>query len=159
MIYYEKRKNELKVYLKDFVLSICKPFLIAFFVSLAMSIYILIFAYIYGAKREDLINGYSLLGIAMLMLYLILIFRIRYKKSLQRMFEDVDENGILNFALEKKDSQYIVCLLNTQETTVIKLTDIKKKTKSKKMIYIKTNLNNIFFFPRTMEMDEFFDFH
>lgn len=154
MVEFSFTESDLKQRIKAITIFKTKVILIIGCIAFVLMIYFLPIGYLEDA--EFLINGYSLLIIAIIAFSRALYIFVKCRNAVFTSFTKTSKNNILNFNISKNNEYIKVICLETNKEVEFKMEDIKKMMVLKKIIVIELKSNEIIDFPNTEEIIKFF---
>ena len=137
MVRYNRNIENFGVYLKEILKYSCKIYAISVVLFLPLAIYCIVVGYITKDKEICIMGGSA----AVLTVMSVVVILQRYlvtKRTLKMSFKNADLQGNLNFSLEVIDEKLSITCINTGEITKIGKDNIKKLSRTKNMIFIRT---------------------
>ncbi len=151
MVRYNKNVENFGVYLKEVLKYSCKIYAISVVIFLPLAIYCIVVGYITKDKEVCIMGGSA----AVLTVMSVVVILQRYlviKKTLKMFFKNADSQGNLNFLLEVIDEKLSITCINTGEITKIGKDNIKKLSRTKNMIFIRTYTKGLVSLPNNKEV-------
>lgn len=137
MVRYSRNAEKFGVYLKEITKYVCKIYAIFAAVGLAVAVYGFVFGCI-TKEYEAFTLGGSGAVVTIICAVIISEKYLRIKNRLKQSFKNADSQGNLNFLLEVIDEKLSITCINTGEITKIGKDNIKKLSRTKNMIFIRT---------------------
>ena len=154
MVYFSKKNKDLKNYRNDVFWFLCKPLFITEIVCIPFIVYFLIVGFL--SDEEALIYAFYILALFAIIFLIIIAQLFSTNKILISSFNEINQDGNIDFSIEFNDDEYLIENITLKTRNRLKKKDIKKLHFSKKTIIIKTELNQLLFFPKTKELEELF---
>lgn len=155
MIYFKNNIKDFKLYLSDLFWYTCKLWVIIDIFILPAGIYYLLKGI--NDKGLALYFGIFLLFCGIIGIQACIRIYISYKKSLKIFFQNANENGDVEKALDVVDDTLVIKNLSIDTVDKIKISHIKKIIKSNHLIILITTYKKALSFPKTNELEKFFD--
>lgn len=154
VVYYKTNIKNLKAYQHDYFWYSCKAHIIL--AALCIPICILLFVIGYYCNKNLFIGAYCILALFVFLVLVLIRLFFLYKKHLEILFKKVDSNGEIESKMHIENDD-IVIENDTHKTTLkINVNEIKSVTVTKNIILVKTILRQIWIFPKTNEIIDYF---
>ena len=143
------------MYLCEMIWFLCKPIIVIGLICIPLIIYFFLIGLF--VDKEALFYGYGILGIFAILLLILIRMTFHCKRRLQYLFEFVNENGDIDFSISKDNDEFIIENLTRKIVNRIKVNEIKSVITTKKLVFVKIAIGQLYFFPKTEEMKEMFE--
>lgn len=155
MILFKTNKKHFKTYLLEMVWFSFKPLII-----LAIICIILFLGFLFATFIFD--KGFLTYAYISLVFFLIfLLYPVEavfiYKRVLDSFFEDSNADGDIESSISLDNDELLIENLSRKTVSKIKLCEIKRVKVIGKTIFIKTKVNGSLFFPKSIELYDFFN--
>jgi|SRR5690554_1412485 len=157
MISFSYNENDIKIRIKEIVLSQIKPCLIIGIVSLPFTIYFLLIGYL--IESEALLYGYSSLFITVFMIVVSILIYYRYKKAIELNFSKTAKDNVINYTIEQSGNCYKVLCLENNKAVEFHKEDISKIYFMKNLIIVKLRSKKIIDFPNKKNILDLFKWY
>lgn len=153
MINFKMNIKDSNKYLYNLIWLFCKTYIVIAIVLFLLSVFFILVGFL--DDKEALMYGIGLIMIDIILVLIVIRVALYCKNNLAYMFKFVNNNGELEYTLNKDDSQYVLENLTRKTIVRINFDNIKTIVKTKRLILIKVKIGNAIFLPNTDELISF----